>query len=192
MKGSWGTWQASVSKSTKVEDNNLPVASACTTCHTNGAPAIKAPRAAHIAKFSHAQHLAMGNVAPLIAAAIDKKTYLSPPGDLRAHLNSKNACEGCHRGLESSEAGSDAAFPQMADCLVCHTKIEPPYSCEICHANGVNLMPASHDSKWLDFHSSGKAKLDRPSCALCQGRQSTCRRSPLNSKSGHRSSRCCS
>jgi protein-arginine kinase activator protein McsA len=167
----------STAASTKVEDNNLPPAAVCVNCHKDSRP-IKTPRASKVSKFSHQQHLKMGNVAPVIAAAIDSKEYLSPPGDMRRWLNSKNACEACHRGLSESDAVTDAAFPQMADCLVCHSKIEkiePPFSCTACHAASFKLTPASHDAKWLDFHGSGKANLDRQSCAVCHGRKFTCR-----------------
>src|SRR5229473_49787 len=78
--------------STKVEDNNLPQAAVCLSCHKD-ARAIKAPRPSKLAKFSHQQHLKLGNMAPVIAAAIDSKTYLSQPGDIRRFLNTKNACE---------------------------------------------------------------------------------------------------
>ena len=163
--------------STKVEDNNLPPAAVCVSCHKDGRP-IKASRASKVSKFNHQQHLRMGNIAPVIAAAIDSKEYLSAPGDLRRFLNSKNACEACHRGLPESDAVTDAAFPKMADCLVCHAKIEkidPPFSCAACHAKSFQLMPASHDAQWLDFHASGKATMDKQSCAVCHGRKFTCR-----------------
>lgn len=121
----------------------------------------------------------MGNIAPVIAAAIDSKEYLSAPDNLKSLLsNAKNACEACHRGLPDSEAVTDAAFPKMADCLVCHAKIEkidPPFSCPACHAKSFNLMPASHNSQWLDYHATGKANMDKQSCAVCHGKRFTCR-----------------
>ena len=160
-----------------MEDNNLPQAAVCISCHKDG-ETIKEPRPSKLAKFNHRQHLRMGNIAPLIASAIDAKEYLSPPGDLRRLLNSKNACEACHRGLPESNAVTDAAFPKMADCLVCHAKIEkidPPFSCAACHAKSFQLMPASHDVQWLDFHASGKSNMDKQSCAVCHGRKFTCR-----------------
>ena len=163
--------------STKVEDNNLPPAEVCLSCHKDGQP-IKEPRPSKLSKFNHRQHLRMGNIAPVIADAIDSKEYLTPPGDLRRLLNSKNPCEACHRGLPESDAVTAAAFPKMADCLVCHAKIEkidPPFSCVACHAKSFQLMPASHNVQWLDFHASGKSNMDKQSCAVCHGRKFTCR-----------------
>ena len=111
----------------------------------------------------------------LIAAAIDKGTYLGKNGaDIRPLLNSSNQCEACHRGLEVSEKVSRANMPQMADCLVCHNKIDPPFSCEFCHANGMALKPANHVSDFLDTHSRKDAKLDRTTCAVCHARKFTC------------------
>src|SRR5204862_517126 len=122
-----------------------------------------------VARFSHAQHLKMGNAAPLIAAAIDKKTYLQPAGDIRRHLNNANACQACHRGLEESDHVTSAAMPQMADCLVCHNQIDNPFSCETCHAKDGNLKPASHVAGFLNAHTSGKLQLDKASCVVCHG-----------------------
>ncbi len=68
-----------------------------------------------------------------------------------------------------------AAYPQMADCLVCHSRIEPPFSCEKCHAEGAQLKPANHTPAWLDTHSSGGIrKEDHTTCAVCHGRRFTC------------------
>ena len=126
-------------------------------------------------RFNHALHLKFSNVARVIAAAIDSKNYLAPPpAGLRAQLNTKNACAACHHGIEESEAVSKANFPHMADCLVCHTKLDAPFSCEKCHDPGPHLKPASHVPTYLEAHSSPKAKLDKPSCVVCHGRRFTC------------------
>jgi bacterioferritin-associated ferredoxin len=127
-----------------------------------------------VAKFSHLQHLKLGNIASAIAAAIDSGKYLSDPHDIRSHLNTKNQCGACHRGLEESDAVTKAAFPQMADCLVCHNEMDPPYSCSKCHVDVPALKPATHKVGWLDLHSSGRANLDKPSCAVCHGRNFRC------------------
>jgi hypothetical protein len=48
-------------------------------------------------EFSHAKHLTLGNVAPLIAGAIDTGTYLGKDGGkIRPFLNSGNPCQACH------------------------------------------------------------------------------------------------
>lgn len=158
--------------STKTSDNLLPAKTLCRECHEDAQ--IPAPPQTPVAFFSHSQHLKMGNVAPLIAAAIDKKNYLQPPGDIRRHLNTQNACQACHRGLQESEQVSAAAMPQMADCLVCHTVIDNPFSCEKCHAKNDQLKPASHVASFLSDHTSGKLNLDKASCVVCHGRNFRC------------------
>ena len=126
-------------------------------------------------EFSHAKHLKLGNVAPVIAGAIDKGTYLGRDGaKIRPFLNSSNPCVACHRGLEESDAVSRANMPQMADCLVCHNQIDLPDSCVFCHPKGAQLKPASHVSGFLDTHSNKKSGLDLQSCAVCHGRKFTC------------------
>lgn len=159
-----------VPNSTRVEDNLLPDRSACLPCHTD--PSIKSPTPTLLAHFSHKTHLALGNIAPLIRSAIDHKTYLGPPGDVRRHLFSAVACSACHRALDESSQVMKASFPNMADCLICHTKIDPPFSCELCHDKSAKLKPASHTGDFFDRHS--KPAVQKGSCAICHGRKFTC------------------
>jgi hypothetical protein len=159
--------------SVSADDNLLPPERVCSRCHQN-MTVRRAPTRTMAAKFNHQLHLKLGNAAPVIAAAIDRGAYLSPPGDLRRALNTNNACEACHRGMERAGAISLENFPKMADCLVCHNQIEPPFSCEKCHAPEQTLKPASHAPGFFDEHSSGKLKLDKASCAVCHGRTFHC------------------
>jgi hypothetical protein len=121
-------------------------------------------------EFSHAKHLKLGNVAPAIASAIDKGTYLGRDGaKIRPLLNSTNPCMACHRELDSG-----ANMPQMADCLVCHNQIDLPDSCAFCHPKEAQLKPASHGNGFLDTHTNKNSGLDLQSCAVCHGRKFTC------------------
>jgi hypothetical protein len=175
MKLACGECHTTAAASTKADDNLLPQRGVCLNCHTpDEVPAIPAPPATLVVHFSHALHLRMGNVQPLLAKAIDVKNYLQPPGDIRRRLNTPNPCEACHRGLEESSQVTRAALPQMADCLVCHARIENPFSCEICHAKDAQLKPPSHVPHFLDLHSTGKLNLDKSTCAVCHGREFTC------------------
>jgi hypothetical protein len=159
--------------STRLDDNLLPAKGVCLQCHKTAE--IGAPMATRLAQFDHQLHLKLGNVAPIIAAAIDKKTYLtSTSPESRAQLNTQNPCEACHRGLEVSDRPERSGLPQMADCLVCHNQIDPPYSCEFCHAKGAKLTPASHTPDYLDTHTSGKSGFDKTTCAVCHGRKFRC------------------
>jgi hypothetical protein len=166
------TCHTAVVASTKATDNLLPAKTVCLQCHEDAQ--IPVPPTTRVAFFSHAQHLKMGNVAPTIAAAIDKKTYLQPLGDIRRHLNTQNLCQACHRGLQESDQVTPAAMPQMADCLVCHTEIDNPFSCEKCHAKDAQLKPANHVPSYLSDHTSGKLNLDKVSCVVCHGRNFRC------------------
>jgi len=158
--------------SVKSSDNNLPGEKACRDCHES--VRIKDPRKTLLKDFNHQLHLKLGNAAPLLAKAIDSGAYLAPPGDIRPRLETKNACMACHRGLEESESPGKEALPQMADCLVCHSKIDAPFSCEKCHEPGAHLKPPDHTSDYIDRHSSGKLTLDKKSCVICHGRRFTC------------------
>ena len=174
LKTACTTCHTAAATSTNASDNLLPPAAVCRDCHSDNRQPRPAPTAQFVAKFNHARHLKLGNIAPVIAASIDKGTYLSDPGDERAHLNSGNPCEACHRGLEESDRVTSANFPKLADCLVCHSKIDPPFSCVTCHEEGQQLRPASHTPNFLDTHSSGKLNMDKGTCAVCHGRRFTC------------------
>jgi len=166
------TCHSAAAASTKAADNLLPNKAACTPCHQDRE--IPAPRQTRVVSFNHALHLKMGNVAPLIAAAIDKKTYLQPPDDIRRHLDTGDPCQACHRGLPDSVQVGAADMPKMADCIVCHSDIDNPFSCEKCHAKDANLKPPSHVANFISNHTSGKLNLDKASCVVCHGRNFRC------------------
>jgi c(7)-type cytochrome triheme protein len=175
------TCHPSATTSTAATDANMPAEAVCQGCHNGDrAPAVdtsflsgKRP-AGRIFRFDHQFHLQMGNVAPLIAEAVDKGTYLGRPGYERALLDTDNACEACHRGLDETDVAGKANLPRMSDCLVCHSEVDNPFSCAKCHLEGVNLKPASHTRTFADQHSTGRLGLDKTSCLPCHGRHFTC------------------
>jgi c(7)-type cytochrome triheme protein len=141
----------------------------CTVCHDNPKQARAFAPAARTFRFSHKQHLAFGDLGPILAGAIRNKQYFSQPPPAPADLATKNACAACHRGLARTDFATHANLPQMADCISCHTRIDPPFSCGFCHTREAVLKPASHTPDYQDLHSSKKLKLDKPSCAICHG-----------------------
>lgn len=161
--------------STAAADRNLPAEKICLRCHDGKrAGAIDAKGVSRLAtarreiRFNHRLHLSFGNVAPLLAAAIDRKSYLAAAAGIRPLLDTKDACAACHRGLHQTDSASRANLPQMADCLVCHSQIEPPFSCEKCHtAAASSLKPASHTPEYLDLHN--RIKLNKKTCTICHG-----------------------
>jgi hypothetical protein len=169
---------AAAARSSQVRDNLLPAREVCLECHETAE--IPPPPTTNVTKFSHALHVKMGNVAVFLAQAIDHKTYFETPGGdtawVRRHLNSRNPCEACHRGLEESDQVTPAALPRMSDCLVCHTVIEAPFSCWDCHAKDAALQPPSHTEipHFMSAHSTGKLGLNKTTCAICHGREFTC------------------
>jgi hypothetical protein len=166
------TCHQTVSRSVKAADNNLPSEAVCASCHTDKR-VIRAPKVRKLDHFNHQIHAKFGNIAPILRASIASKQYLDTR--MPAHLDTSNNCAGCHHGIEQSENLAGAGvFPHMADCLVCHNKIDPPFSCEKCHNNVPALKPANHGADFLDKHNRMKAELDKTGCATCHGRQFTC------------------
>jgi hypothetical protein len=148
-------------------------AAACLQCH----PAMKQtkPRAGSALQgFNHELHLKLGPIGLRIAQAVEKRRYLGNRPPDAALLKEAASCTACHRGLQTAAVTSKANFPHMADCLVCHSQIEVPYSCEKCHAANVALKPVNHSADFLDAHTTGKLSLDKTSCAVCHGRSFTC------------------
>lgn len=173
--------------STRAEDNNLPKEKTCLVCHDGtrarnscalchkNAETAKARIPLHRDfKFNHQLHLGLGNMAPALAAAIDSGRYLSAPGDMRRHLSTGNACLACHRGLNETDFATKENLPKMADCLVCHGKIDPPFSCGYCHTSEARLKPASHTHAFHDLHSNRQAVPDKTTCKVCHGVKFTC------------------
>ena len=160
--------------STQVSDNLLPPAGLCGRCHKDGRKWERGePRRAQVAKFNHSLHVKLGAAVPAaIAKAIDAKEYLGKPGEARRFLDTRDACAGCHRGLAEAAKVTAVNFPAMADCLTCHTRIEPPYSCEKCHVNVKALTPATHTQEWVDKHTN--PAISKADCASCHGRRFTC------------------
>jgi len=167
--------------SSAATDANMPEQQVCRSCHT-GDPLAEVDTsflgekrpAERTYRFNHEFHVQMGNVAPLLAAAIDGGDYLGKPGEMRRHLETQNACDACHRGLAETAVVGKVNLPQMSDCLVCHSEIDNPFSCEKCHLEGVNLKPASHTREFADGHSTGKLGLDKTTCLPCHGKHFTC------------------
>lgn len=128
-------------------------------------------RALTVTKFNHALHARMG---PAIAASVTKAiadgTYLGTK-EQASLVRARHACMSCHMTLASDNV--EQAYPPMADCLVCHNEIDPPYSCIKCHTESPALRPASHTPNFIDVHSAGKVK-DKSGCASCHGRNFSC------------------
>lgn len=161
--------------SSRLEDNLLPEAQACAGCHKESS--IAPPRALRLKKFDHAFHLKMGNIAPLLLAAVKGQSYLEDPvpaGFVPSLEAARSACTACHRGMPESTAisASKEHFPHMADCLVCHNKIDPPFSCETCHLDDKALKPAFHTNDYLDSHT--RKNVVKQGCMNCHGRKFTC------------------
>ena len=172
LKVSCAKCHVSAAASTASTDNNLPSAAVCGECHKDGRT-VRQPRQRTVDKFNHALHGKFGNIAPMLRAAIAGKQYLSP--NLPPHLDTANACAGCHHGIEQSDnVQATNHFPHMADCLVCHNKIDPPFSCEKCHLKPAALKPADHTNDFLDKHNRMKGTLDKTGCAVCHGREFHC------------------
>ncbi len=165
-------------------DSLLPQAELCLACH-NGqtapeidvSPLREREAAERLFRFSHEQHLALGNAAPKIAAALDSGKYLGHPPDIRTQLETENSCVACHRGLDQAETvDSKLHLPGMSDCLVCHDRVDAPFSCEQCHSEQEHFTfrPADHTREFVDRHSTGRAGLDKSTCQSCHGRNFTC------------------
>lgn len=176
------TCHSAAETSEQATDRLLPAAETCLACH-NGetapeidvAPLAEKETAPRTFRFNHQFHLGMGNVAPIIKAALEAGNYLGHPGDIAQHLNTEDACQACHRGLAESDHVSAANLPRMSDCLACHSKVENPFSCEKCHLEGIELMPADHTRPFVDAHSTGVLSAnEKISCQPCHGKKFRC------------------
>jgi hypothetical protein len=121
-------------------------------------------------KFSHSIHSKLGDLGPILRLAREKATHLHPDGTVPG-----GQCQACHSGVVSDTPRT--GLSKMGDCLVCHTKVDPPFSCSFCHSQpAAELKPASHSKDFLDKHTAGLARLNlaKSDCAVCHGRKFTC------------------
>jgi hypothetical protein len=173
------TCHTDAEKSTKAEDNLLPLQEACARCHDE--VHIKEPRPVLAHVFNHKLHFELGNPGPVIETALKNKTWLGKASDRPPAVNTKNACTACHHGIEESEditeATGKALYPRMGDCLVCHSQIDPPESCKKCHVESAafKFRPTNHTSNFLTSHVVKDPKLDKTDCSSCHGRKFTCK-----------------
>jgi hypothetical protein len=171
---------ATASSSRSADDRLVPDESTCLRCH-DGEKAAKrsltvptVPAVRRTYRFNHELHVGFGNMAPVLAAAVDKGKYLGRPGDMRRFLNTDDPCIACHRGVAEVDLATSDQLPHMADCLVCHSRIELPFSCGFCHTADAVLRPASHTAGFSDAHSSREAVPDKSACKVCHGLRFTC------------------
>jgi hypothetical protein len=159
--------------SVKADDNLLPAIAVCGGCHGPGE--IKEPARLTLSRFNHQLHVSTPKLGDIVAAAIRAGSYLGPvPEGLEEQLAGSDECTACHRGLRDSDQVTKAAFPNMAECLVCHRDVDPPFSCGKCHSSGDHLKPASHTPDFLEAHSRPGARPEKQSCQVCHGRKFTC------------------
>lgn len=159
--------------SVKADDNLLPGIAVCGGCHGPGD--IKEPANLTLSRFNHKLHVALPKLGDIVASAVRAGSYLGRvPDGLERQLAGSDECTACHRGLRESDQVTKAVFPNMAECLVCHNEVDPPFSCEKCHTPGEHLKPASHTPDFLEAHSRPGALPEKQSCQVCHGRKFTC------------------
>ena len=178
----WAALASSLGAQTFSHADALRTVKGCQPCHAPIPNSVeiskREARPVKWVKFSHARHVKLPGVAQALIQAIDSKKYLgTATPESRKLLETENdVCQACHRGLPNV-AGTlaKANYPAMADCLVCHNKIDPPFSCEQCHVEDAKaLQPASHVAGFIDLHTNKNAGLEKATCAGCHGRRFTC------------------
>ena len=168
---------AGANNSIDASDLILPETSFCLSCHTGEKANTLDPTQLtwtsekRSYRFSHAFHTRLGNMAPLIASAIDSGSYLGSV-HIRSQLEGVSACQACHRGLKTSDK---TPLPVMSDCLICHSEIDNPFSCRVCHLDNAKLRPADHTARFVDLHSTGKIMFNKANCLPCHGTGFACR-----------------
>ena len=168
-----------VTESLSAYDDNRPDEDVCFSCHedtlfSNAGPLRLFENPTRIVIFNHNVHVNLDSIGIVLKMAVSSGKYLGIPPDLPAEFDSENACSSCHRGMNKADFSTEDNLPVMSDCLVCHSEVDPPFSCKTCHSSDVRLTPLSHTETWIDDHT--EMKHEKPnSCEPCHGRSFTCR-----------------
>jgi hypothetical protein len=78
----------------------------------------------------------------------------------QAHLDTM-ACEDCHGG-----APEYASAPEKTECRTCHATVADFQDCQLCHSQGRDKVPESHEGLWESWHGMS-AGSDVQSCSNC-------------------------
>jgi hypothetical protein len=132
------TCHASVTTSSRVEDNNLPKPEACIRCH-NPSPAIKKPREAALAHFPHSKHV--GTIQCLTChkgintSEVTGKANLPPMAQCVTCHNQTDipdSCYFCHaKTMNLEPAGHGEGFVDAHSRV--HRDAVAKQSCQMCH-----------------------------------------------------------
>ena len=168
-----------VTESLYAYDDNRPDKDVCFSCHDDtlfshesSLRTVENPVRNVI--FGHNSHVNLDSIGILLKMAVSSGNYLGIPPDLSEEFDLENACTSCHRGMNKTDYSTKDNLPVMSDCLLCHSEVDPPFSCGNCHSSDFRLTPVSHTETWIDDHT--EMKHEKPnSCESCHGRSFTCR-----------------
>jgi hypothetical protein len=138
------TCHVSVTKSTRVEDNNLPKPEVCLECHET-APAMKQPRDFPLAHFTHEKHVAM------IQCLTCHKGIDTAAVTSKANFPAMRECVTCHNQVD---------IPYS--CYFCHAKTMP-----LEPASHDTHWVDAHSRAHRDV-------AEKASCQTCHGRNFHC------------------
>lgn len=90
--------------------------------------------------------------------------------DHENHAKANDSCISCHLVTTHPDPEADQLIAMMTQCYTCHDLNDErgaPGTCETCHPDHFDLLPASHDpAAWPKQH--GKSALDdRDQCFMC-------------------------
>ncbi len=90
---------------------------------------------------------------------------------------SGQACDACHRGIDTNERIADLSPLVMKDCTACHREKHAASECAACHREiRETWAPENHRSNWKRLHGQtvrAHSDLTADTCSLCHT-ESTC------------------
>lgn len=146
------TCHVGVAASVSGKDNLMPKWNVCVDCHSPADVANKG--------------VALGEV--MDGFIFKEVTDYSPIFRHQRHIEkAKVDCNTCHANLDEPVlANKRGHFPEMADCMECHTNRSVAMECNTCHLPGENLKPADHNVMWSQRHGIASASANA-NCTMC-------------------------
>lgn len=110
-----------------------------------------------------------------VVGSLPRPTYADLNFSHKPHLAAKLPCLSCHKNQDQAKNYRQIHFPEMTECVDCHTKRDVSTDCQTCHKYWrPEVIPDFHDDHWLHQHGRFAREQFEQKCTFCHSKKSFC------------------